>query len=438
MEFKKGAKILRTQNINITATRIMSAIEWHKSQLPRYEMLKAYYDGEQNILNRTVRVDSNANNKIITNFCNLITNTLTSYFIAKPMEYITENNKTLAQLEILGRLNHEEDHNYEMAKNASMFGHSFEIVYFDENAIPKYERVSPLNTFLLYDIDKNGEVPFGAIRYTEYVDGLTQKKIIRADYYDEQNITSYTFLEGVPAEITEPEPHMFDGVPIIELKNNEGRMGDFEVVLELQDAYNLLMSDRTNNIENNVNALLILKNYSIADTDEAKRLVQTLKARGVLAMDDNGSAEFLSQNIDSTSSKELAESIAKDIHKISCCPDMSDESFSGNTSGVAMKYKMFGADQVVGAKERKFKTLALKRLGLIASAPNTKLNLEDIDVLFDRNTPKNEVELIDAYVKLHGILSDETLLGLFEFLGVNNPKAELEKKLNEATGDSEW
>lgn len=434
----KGSKILRTIPVDVRANTILEAISWHKGQKPRYEQLKAYYNGEQEILNRTVRVDSNANNKIVSNYCNLITNTLTSYFIAKPMEYITENKKTLAQLEILARLNHEEDHNYEMAKNASIYGHSFEILYFDENAVVRYERVSPMNTLLLYDISVNGEKPFGAIRYTEYVDGLTQKTIISADYYDNKYITSYKFVAGSVAEVSEPQLHMFDYLPVIELKNNEDRMGDFELILELQDAYNLIMSDRTNNIENNVNALLILTNYHIADTDEARNVVKTLKQRGVLAMDDNGKAEFLSQNIDSTSSKELAEAIARDIHKISCCPDMSDESFSGNTTGVALKYKMFGADQIVGNKERKFKTLALKRLATISSCPSMKLDLQDIDVLFDRNTPKNEPELIDSYAKLHGILSDETLLGLFDFLGVNDGKAELEKKLAESMGDSEW
>lgn len=431
MSTTKGAKVLKTSKTSVNASNILSFIQWHKGEVDRYVRLKAYYEGNQDILHRTVRIDSNANNKVLANYCSLITNTLTSYFIAKPLEYKTENEETKGKLFALGRLNQDENHNFEMAKRASIFGHSFEILYFDDNANVRYERTSPMDTFMLYDIDTNGEKAFGAIRYTEEKDPISEKTIVHAQYYDKQNVFSMTFEGGVLRGDVTSELHRFNGIPVLEVKNNDERIGDFEVVLELQDAYNLLMSDRTNNIENSVNALLVLKNYSIADTEEAKKIVKILKERGVLAMDEHGDAEFLSQNIDSNSSKDLAIDISNEIHKIACCPNMSDANFAGNSSGVAIKYKMFGTDQVVAMKERKFKTAVYRRLQLISDSPSVaNLDLSDVDMMFFRNTPDNEVEKIEAYVKLKDIVSDKTLIELLSFLGINDVEAEL-KRLSE-------
>ena len=45
-------------------------------------------------------------------------------------------------------------------------------------------------------------------------------------------------------QIGKDEPHAFGKVPIIEYKNNPEFLGDFEPVISLIDAYNLLQSDR--------------------------------------------------------------------------------------------------------------------------------------------------------------------------------------------------
>ena len=44
----------------------------------------------------------------------------------------------------------------------------------------------------------------------------------------------------------EESVHLFSKVPVIEYVNNSERLGDFEVVLPLIDAYNMLQSDRIN------------------------------------------------------------------------------------------------------------------------------------------------------------------------------------------------
>ena len=48
----------------------------------------------------------------------------------------------------------------------------------------------------------------------------------------------------------------------------------------------------------------------------------------------------------------LRKNLESDIHKISMVPNMSDENFVGNASGVAIKYKLLAFEQMTKNKER--------------------------------------------------------------------------------------
>ena len=45
----------------------------------------------------------------------------------------------------------------------------------------------------------------------------------------------------------------------------------------------------------------------------------------------------------------------QDIHKFSMIPDMQDKEFSGNSSGVALGYKLLALEQLAAQKEMYFK-----------------------------------------------------------------------------------
>ena len=46
--------------------------------------------------------------------------------------------------------------------------------------------------------------------------------------------------------------------------------------------------------------------------------------------------------------------MVEDIHKFAQIPNLTDESFAGNVSGEAMKYKLMGLENIVSVKEAKF------------------------------------------------------------------------------------
>ena len=158
-------------------------------------------------------------------------------------------------------------------------------------------------------------------------------------------------------EINDPYEHFFGGVPIIEYYNNWDRQGDFEQVTSLIDAYNTLQSDRVNDKEQFVDSLLVIKGQILGDTaEEENSTYNAIKEYGVMTIDDTGDAKWLTRQFDENSVDLLRRSLESDIHKFSGVPCLSDESFSGNSSGVAMKYKLLAFEQMTKIKEREIKT----------------------------------------------------------------------------------
>ena len=413
-----GANILRDKFIeNPSQIDLNRWFTFHNTQVERYKRLIDYYKGEQDILDRTSIITGNANNKTVTNFCKLITNTMTGYFISIPVEYSSGDEKQLELVKKLYKDNNGTDEDYEISKKASIYGNSFEVLYYNANGEVKFDEFTPESCFIIYSDDFIGEVPIAAINYKKIVSAELNKEKWIIDYYTKDNVTRMITDNALNILSSETNKHFFKDIPVIELKNNNERIGDFEQVLTLQDTYNVLMSDRANNVTNVVNALLMLRNYRVPATEEGLIAVKKMKEMGIINVDDDGDAKFLTCNLDATASKEIADSIARDIHKVSNCPDMTDESFSSNSSGVAMKYKLWGAEQEVSAKQRKFTTFLNKRYKLITESPKQYI-LNDLDYKFTENIPVNVSEQVKTVRELYGTISNETYYELLEPLGV--------------------
>ena len=111
-----------------------------------------------------------------------------------------------------------------------------------------------------------------------------------------------------------------------------------------------------------------------------------------------------------------------------------DEKFGGNLSGIAIRYKLIGMENVTGIKEAKFKKGLLRRIELITQILNIKLNDEylftEIETVFTRAIPVNENEIITVAKSLYGIVSKKTLFSMLPF--IEDPQTEIEALEQEA------
>ena len=412
-------------------------IQRHGNEIEYLTKLDAYYRGKQDILYRVKDADL-SNNKLVCNHAKYIADFTSAFLIGEPVTYTSKNDITALTDALAAADASTQD--IDLAHDGAIFGRSYELIYLNEDAELKLAKISPLNGFVVYDDTVEQKPMFGVHYYPTYDENgvLTgYKGSICTDTYMQDILLSPS--HGLLSN-GEPVDHYFGKVPLNEIYNNAERMGDFEVVMTLMDAYNTLQSDRVNDKEQFVKALLVIKGQVLGDTDEeSAETYNAIRKQGVMTLDQGSDASFLTRQLDEGSVEILSKSISHDIHKFSCVPDMSDENFAGNVSGVAMKLKLLGLEQITKFKERYFSEGLKYRLECIANVLKVQggaaVSVKDIAMQFTHSLPANEVELAQLISMLAGTVSQETLISRLPF--VKDPKEEIKAVSKEKQENAE-
>lgn len=399
----------------ITNEIIFDLYQKHQTEASRIRKMKRYYKNQNDIMNREYEDPNKPANKLAHNYAAYITNSYTGYFMGNPVTYKSENKALLDNLNDMFMYNDEADENTSLAFEQSICGYAYEIVYTDEDAQVRFKSVPTEEMIVVYDNTLEEKIQF-AIRYYKIYD-LEEENKKELVLYDKYSIKTYDFTDDKITLINE-EDHYFGDVPIADYENNNNRIGDFENVITLIDAYDKANSDTANDFEYFTNALLVVSGIVMSD-DEAGPL--DFKNNRVLNFADTTSkAEYLIKDINDTALENYKNRLNADIHKFANVVDMTDENFSGNLSGIALKYKFAGMENITGIKEAKFKKGLLRRLELIIAVTNIKLNslytFTEIKPVFTRNLPTNESELVTMAKSLYGIVSEDTVLSLLPFI----------------------
>lgn len=401
---------------------ILKLIDEHKVVVEKYKKLDDYYKGDNEILKRKEKRDSKPNNKLAHGYPSYIVDMHHGYFIGNPVVYTSEHEKTMENLQDVLDYNDEQDENTELAKMASIKGKGYEVVYMDEESKIRFDEIPPEEMIIVWDVKMNPQINF-AIRYFIYRDLLSGQKITKIEVYTKDKVLCYDLSDDGLVE-TEVKDHRFKQVPIVEYLNNSEAMGDFERVITLIDAYDKANSDTANDFEEFTDAMLCLVNLNATDDED----IEKLRKDKILLLDEEGQAYWLIKEINDAALENYKDRLNSDIHKFSKTPDMSDEQFSSNASGIAMAYKLLAMEQVATGKERKFKRALQKRLELILEIIGIlgdKGDYRDIQMAFSRNSPVNIKEEVETAVMLRGFTSDSTALGQLPM--VDNPEVELGK-----------
>lgn len=393
----------------------------------RYDRLERYYEGEHPICSREKR-SVLANNKLVCNHAKYISDTCVGYFAGNPVKYSGDGLEPL--LELL-RAADSDTQDIDLAQKASIFGTAYEFIYTDEDGQPRLYSPDPRQAFVIYD-DTVQQKPVAGVYYYKLHDSVTNRDTGYSVYLCTASmITHFVTDTGFTPKLPdENRPHGMNGVPLIEIYNNSTCGSDFEPVLSLIDAYNILQSDRVNDKEQFVEAILLIKGSVLGDdNDEKSESYKALRENGLLELDADSSAEWLTRQFDENSVEVLRKSLEQDIHKFANVPCMSDESFGGNASGVAMRYKLLGFEQITKIKERYFREGLKERLRLLCSWLDTTgkahIDSRDISIQFTRALPVNETEVAQLVSELRDLVPLKTLLGLLPF--VDDPEAAAEE-----------
>ena len=429
-------------------------VDTHVNKIaPRYVKFQKLYEGKHKIQNRPRKDKNKPNNKLVNDFFGQTIDNTVGYFLGNPivLNYtepkkdkapveadpadvgvdLTELEDTAVQDELDGILqeNYRDDLFMEWGKECMIKSVSHLLVYQDEQSKTKIIRLKAEDVIIVYANSSTKQALYKIRLYaidTEDTDRTTLYAEVWSDtkmeLFKRTDDTSNPRVQGF--EFVREEPHIFGRIPIVTLYNNEEEMSDLEKIESLINDYDRVMSDISDEFEAFRNAYLVIKDM-VMNGDS----MQKLKEEGIVEITDSGDMKFVTKEIQTDAINSHLDRLEKNIYKFAQVPDLSDENFAGNLSGIAIRFKLFGLETKCITKERKMDK-AIRQLVELLAVPIKVVTGKDVEMRnlkleFKRNIPANITEIVDTVVKLDGKVDNETLLALLPF--VDNPKEVLEK-----------
>lgn len=410
---------------------IYKLIQKHTQERQRLKELKNYYMGDHAILKHERRNKNAPNFRTVANHAKDIADTATGYFMGNAVKYNNTADSDIESLLVAFDGAEIDQVDTQNALNMSIYGRAYEYIYAKEGLTElDSTSIDPENVFLVYDDSIERKVLF-AVYYYEIKDDSKDATKYQAEVFT-QNLHYHIVLRDSSMGTTrneQVEPHNLGQVPIIEYRNNNFAIGDYEQQISLIDAYNSLMGNRVNDKKQAIESILVLYGAQLGDTpEETHKAMSILNEEGLLELPMDAKADFLKNMLDESATEILRKSLKEDIYTFSHVPNLTDENFAGNSSGVAMEFKLLGLEMITKTKEANYKRGIRQRIAIFAhylGMQQIALEAHSIVPQFSRGLPKNLLELSQVINNLDGKVSLRQLISLLPF--VEDPDAELEE-----------
>lgn len=390
---------------NPTIELLNFCIEEHEKELPRLQMLFDYYEGNPHKKGETPTNLPHDRGEVFVNNAKYVTDMMVGFTVGAPISYAAGKGKNIDDiLNVFDKIRIRK-HDKELAKGLSAMGVGYELHYLslvpgtETETIPNITWIDPRGMILVVDdtVDRN---KLFAIRPVEK-QNLKREKFWEIQVYTAKGVFTYRSKTKKLSEtdlMDKPKykEHFYQAVPVVEFRNNEEKQGDYEQQLSQIDKYNLLQTDRIRDKENFIKAIMVTYGFGLDDSE--------LKTSGgnkyieAPSKDEGAAAEFIANTFDESGVQVLAESLLDDFHKSSYVPNLNDEQFSGNVSGEAMKYKLFGLLLVLSIKTGYMEDGILQRLQLMQNVLRVKgknVDIEGVTIKFKPNLPINRSDIIN-------------------------------------------
>lgn len=471
----------------------------YNHQVARISTLQRYYEGDNDIHYwKSDKSKNRADNRIASGHPRYITTMRVGYSLGKGIQYLynsptdkpgVDNEQADVLMQEINEFNQEVDEEYiekTLKKSLSVTGRAFELLYTTtlmktdgkQNVNVELTVLDPANAFVVYDTNIHQNSLFGVYYYLV---NFNDKPMYYVTAYTDTKVYHYEPISSIGAKLTlsgKPEEHFFGRVPITEYSNNDERLGDWEPDLDLIDSYDKAISEMANSEEDFSNATLVVN----GDIDVPKTMKKPVKdSDGNIIYDENGemvweidpnspylntlskvmylkpsiinnanggvtvvpsSAQYLTKELPIDNWKTHIDEIVRDIYTDTNTPNVNDENFGGNSSGVAMAYKLFGSDQIRETQNDLFSRGVKRRLRLVAHFWGIKNVIPDetlvnnVTLNFPPNLPKNDTETItNAMNLLKAGASQETVFGYLTAATGVKQEEEMQRKKEQAEND---
>lgn len=373
--------------------------EFLRTVRPERQRLYDYYRGEQSV-DKGETVRGRPDNRLRAPFPRYITEVHTGYFLGLPPT-VAYGGAAGARYAALSRELDLPHLYFDLGRDLSICGAGFALVWAERGGV-KVCRCDPCGCFAIRSGDAGAPL-LAAVRLFASGRGET-----RGVLYTAERLVPFVW-DGTGVTLGAAEENLLHTIPLLPFYNNCQGVGDFAMVTGLVDAYNVLLSGALDDMQSVANAFLAL--YGMQGTTQ--RDIEQANRSRILSLSEGGRAEFVVKNLNHEALGQLEVNLRRSILQLSMTPDLCDEHFAGNSSGVALQYKLWGIEQVRAAKERTF-TDGLRALLAVLTEGERLLgrsvDLTGGEVTFYKNLPQDNAALAETLLSLSPLLSRQTIL----------------------------
>lgn len=379
---------------------------------PKLKRYKNYYDGIQQIQNKSYADTSKPCSRTVINYCKNIADSYCGYLAAPDHIAYTSDNDIEDVMNIL-RYNDYQAEDADLLLDALVYGVAAELMYIDNTGQTRFRLLNPTQCFGVYDDSLTGDLLYFVRMYK--VNDWDDSDVYNVDVYSDYSIKHYA-MSGANGylKFVKEDQHYFSQCPanIFVLPDEKSI---FDCIISLQDAANELLSSEIDDYSAFCDAYLTL-----IGVDAEKDDITSMKENRVLVLPKDANATWLTKNASDTQVENILKRIHDSIYRVAQCPDFSAETFVGGvSSGIAIRYRLTGMETRAAKIVTAMKKALQRRIEIICGIASLKLGEEvfrDIDIEFKRNIPEDTTSIINLVNSLKGTVSDATLLSQIPFI----------------------
>lgn len=399
-----GRRVVYTDEVNITAGNLLKVLreclKTHEENRRDIEKLWDIYRGKTDILGKTKEIREEINHKVCENHAWETVNFYDGYEFGEPIQYIhrgecKSDSEILKLNELMDALG-KDTKDGELATWMHVCGVGYRLVLKDGiyTLDPRYtfvarntgaERRKVMSVSMVRRQD-------GGREFTCYTDTKQFELSVdeqRVKIFDDDSLPITLPMDGV----TIREKDIYTGNPIVEYTANPARFGCFEAGVPLLNAINELQSNRMDDVEATVNAILVLLGASMEEGQYSQ-----LQEEKMLSLPNGTDAKYLTCQLDQNGTQKLLDDLYQKYLEIVGMPNRNG---SGGTSdnGIAVIYRDGWQDAEANAKtmEKMFRQPEREMLGVLLRVnPQIKLDPKDIVIKFTRRNYDNLLTKVEA------------------------------------------
>lgn len=329
-------------------------------------------------------------------------------------------------IDYITRYNDDEAEHYQLVKDILSTGNCYEIMYENEDNELVYSRVSPLQTIAIWDYNVPANL-IGVVRKHTEKD-INSKEINVFEITDSEGTRVFkgsgnSYEEDTPKNM---KNHNWGDVPfdVVETPDDTAL---FEPVIKLIDAYEMLIQETKETFSYNNDAKLKITGFrpdndllitndkgELIENPDRKKEDETLLNMKVFYTPEDGNIDWIIKPIEDNAIQNTLKTYIDLIMMIPGIPQTTDLGFTKADNASAIDRKFFSLEQST-TQAMQLLAMAYKRrwelmFNRINLKKGTNYDFRDVKITLQKNLPANENEIVDMYMKLRGLVSDETII----------------------------